>query len=450
MHSAFAESRSPVLPALRPILIALAALLLAAFATAPASANAKYAGFVIDANTGKVLYAENADARRYPASLTKMMTLYMVFERLASGQISTSTRIPVSANAAAEPPSKIGIRAGQTITVESAIYALVTKSANDVATAVGEFIGGSEANFAKMTTAKARSLGMASTTFRNAHGLPNSGQVTTARDMATLGIALREHFPQYYDYFSTRAFSYGKARFGNHNKLLGRVKGVDGIKTGYIRASGFNLVTSVKTGGRSIVAVVMGGRTGRSRDAHMADLIRRYLPKASQRDNGPLLAGRGPVAGGTTLASVILPKRNAPLPGERPNETMVTAYADTPAPAPSPILEAAPVVAAATPPEVVPQGDIDPTRTASTVPMSGWAIQVGSMPTDSEAREMLEKAGRSASNLLSRMEPFTETFTKDGRVYHRARFGGFGSKSAAWNACGALKKAGIACYAIEL
>src|SRR5690606_34832181 len=250
----------------------------------------KYAAIVIDARTGETLYSKNANSRRYPASLTKMMTLYMTFEALASGRISKSTPVVFSANAAAEPPTKLGVRKGGSITVETAILSMVTKSANDSATAMGELLGGSAAGFARMMTAKARQLVMKSTVFRNANGLPNSGQFTTAHDMALLGIALREHFPQYYDYFSVRSFKYGKRRINGHNRLLGRIKGVDGIKTGYTRASGFNLVSSVKSDGRLLVAVVMGGKTGRSRDNEMARLIKTYLPKASRRGGGDLIA----------------------------------------------------------------------------------------------------------------------------------------------------------------
>lgn len=230
------------------------------------------------------LYRDHADAPRYPASLTKMMTLYLIFDALESGRISKGTAIPVSANAANEAPSKLGLKQGQTITVEQVILALVTKSANDAATAIGEFLGGSEVGFARLMTQKARQLGMTSTTFRNANGLPDTAQKTTARDMARLGLALRDHHPGYYSYFNTRSFKYKGRRFGNHNHLLGRVKGVDGIKTGYTNASGFNLVSSVEAQGRSIVAVVMGGHTVRSRDARMKRLISRCLAKAS---NGP-------------------------------------------------------------------------------------------------------------------------------------------------------------------
>jgi D-alanyl-D-alanine carboxypeptidase len=254
-------------------------------ATAPtlSFAAARQSSIVIDVKAGKVMSAEDPDGLRYPASLTKMMTLYMVFEALESGRIKLNTRVPVSANAAAEQPSKLGIRKGTTFTVEEGIKALVTRSANDCATAFAEFLGGTEARFGKMMTSKARRLGMNRTVYHNAHGLPDARQVTTARDQARLGVALRRDFPQYYGYFSTRSFQYGRQIIGNHNRLLGNVKGVDGIKTGFTRASGFNLVTSAATDGRSIVAVVMGGATGAQRDAKMRKLVNAYLPKAVRK-----------------------------------------------------------------------------------------------------------------------------------------------------------------------
>ncbi|MCJ9747839.1 D-alanyl-D-alanine carboxypeptidase family protein, partial [Neorhizobium sp. SHOUNA12A] len=256
----------------------------------PAAAGPKYAGIVVDAKTGKVLYSEDPDGLRYPASLTKMMTLYLTFEALETGRISLDTQVPVSAHAAAEPPSKLGVRAGGSVSVDQAIRALVTRSANDMATALGEFVGGSEERFASLMTSKARALGMTRTTYRNANGLPNTAQMTTARDQARLGMALRQHFPQYYGYFSIRSFNFGKQTIGNHNRLVGNVKGVDGIKTGYTRAAGSNLATSAQLDGRSIVAVVLGSRSSAVRDATMRKLVADYLPEASRGGNSSLLA----------------------------------------------------------------------------------------------------------------------------------------------------------------
>jgi D-alanyl-D-alanine carboxypeptidase len=256
------------------------------------AANPKYAGIVVDARTGNVLYSENADRLQYPASLTKMMTLYMTFEALEQGRIRLDTPVPFSAHAAAQAPTKLGVRAGSTITVEQGILGLVTLSANDAATALGEMLGGSEDRFAQMMTAKAHALGMTRTTYRNANGLPNDEQVTTARDQALLGIAIQQRFPKYYRYFSLANFVYRGQNMRNHNHLLGRVEGVDGIKTGYINASGFNIVTSVKRGYRHIVAVVMGGRSAGSRDARMRELIEENIADASNKP--AMIAGEQP------------------------------------------------------------------------------------------------------------------------------------------------------------
>jgi D-alanyl-D-alanine carboxypeptidase len=271
--------------------IALFALALAACSTPDANMgmpviqplSEKYAAVVVDGYSGSVLYQSQADTPRYPASLTKLMTLYLLFEALDDGRIQTTTPIPVSANAAAEPPTKIGFRAGEVISVEEAIMALIVKSANDVATAVGEYLGGSEEGFAQMMTQTARSIGMRSTTFRNAHGLPDPAQMTTARDMALLAISLRARFPHHYRYFGNKDFVYRGTPIRGHNELVGTVAGVDGLKTGYIRASGFNLATSVRRDGKSLVAVVMGGETAKSRNAHMTMLIETFLPRATRQ-----------------------------------------------------------------------------------------------------------------------------------------------------------------------
>jgi D-alanyl-D-alanine carboxypeptidase len=432
-----------------------AALALTVLAAVPAHANDKYAAVVIDANTGKTLFASSADEARFPASLTKMMTLYLTFEALESGRLKTSTRLTFSKNAAAEPPTKLGVKAGGSVTIETAILSLVTKSANDSSTALAELLGGSEAGFARLMTAKARTLGMKSTTFRNAHGLPNPQQRTTARDMAILGIALRERFPQYYSYFSTRSFQYGKQRLNNHNRLLGRIKGVDGIKTGYTRASGFNLVSSVRDGNRSIVAVVMGGKSGKSRDAHMAQLIKTWLPKASNRRGGGDLIVKNENNGPIQALTALLPTKGAPKPRFRPETEIPVEVADTVSivevletgPAEGSIDADEQVVAYAEP---IParMADIDPVRTAA-IPSSGWAIQVASSPSEVEARAFLTKTNRQAGNVLASASGFTTTFEKGGITYYRARFGGFENKDAAWKACSALKRKKIECYAVQ-
>lgn len=277
-HAKAIAQRNLVPPVLLAIFAALVALALSIAAAQAASVPRKYAGIVVDAKSGKVLYEASADAARYPASVTKVMTLYVLFQELEAGNVSLDTKFNVSKYAASAVPTKLGLRAGSTITVENAIKALVTLSANDIARVVAENISGSESAFAKRMTATAKALGMAHTTYRNASGLPDSGQVTTVRDQAILGIAVYQHFPKYYEYFQTKSFSYGKRTYGNHNRLLG-ANGVDGIKTGYINASGFNLLTAARRDNRHIVVVGFGFDSSGARDAKVRELVKDYLPK---------------------------------------------------------------------------------------------------------------------------------------------------------------------------
>ena len=242
-----------------------------------------FSSIIIDANSGATLSANNPDATRHPASLTKIMTLYLLFERLDAGKMKLDTEMEVSEHASEQAPTKLGLRPGQSIRVEDAIKGLVTRSANDAAVVIAEAVAGDEADFAKLMTRKARALGMARTVYRNASGLPDDDQVTTARDQATLGRAIQDRFPRYYRYFSTTAFNYRGHSIRNHNRLLGNVEGVDGIKTGYTRASGFNLVTSMHRGNRFLVGVVLGGRSGGSRDAIMRNLLAENLEKAASK-----------------------------------------------------------------------------------------------------------------------------------------------------------------------
>ena len=239
--------------------------------------QSNFASIVIDANSGKELQASNADSLRHPASLTKIMTLYLLFEQLDAGKLKLDTQMKVSSHASDQSPTRIGLDEGELLRVEDAIKALVTRSANDAAVVIAEAIGGDEETFAKMMTRKARALGMSRTVYRNASGLPDDEQVTTARDQALLGRAIQDRFPQYYKYFSTRSFVYQGQFMSNHNRLLGYVNGVDGIKTGYTRASGFNLVTSVHRGNRYLVAVVLGGVTAGVRDARMRQLVEQHI-----------------------------------------------------------------------------------------------------------------------------------------------------------------------------
>ena len=260
---------------------------------AVSSYSPAFSSIIVDANSGSTLQATSADSLRHPASLTKIMTLYMLFERLESGKLKLDTPMDVSAHASQQAPTKLGLRPGQTIRVEDAIKGLVTRSANDAAAVIAETIAGDEDDFAKLMTRKARALGMSKTIYKNASGLPDSEQVTTARDQATLGRAIQDRFPKYYRYFATEAFNYKGRSIRNHNKLPGRVEGVDGIKTGYTRASGFNLVTSMKRGNSYVVGVVMGGRSGGSRDAIMRNLLAEHLDEAATRRTVAAITERG-------------------------------------------------------------------------------------------------------------------------------------------------------------
>ena len=242
-----------------------------------------FSSIIVDGNSGATLSASNPDASRHPASLTKIMTLYLLFERLDAGKLKLDSEMQVSEHASEQAPTKLGLRPGQTIRVEDAIKGLVTRSANDAAVVIAETIAGDEDDFAKLMTRKARTLGMVRTVYRNASGLPDDQQVTTARDQSTLGRAIQDRFPRYYHYFSTVAFNYHGQSIRNHNHLLGNVEGVDGIKTGYTRASGFNLVTSIRRGNRHLVGVVLGGHSGGSRDAIMRNLLAENLEKAATK-----------------------------------------------------------------------------------------------------------------------------------------------------------------------
>ena len=274
-----------------------------------------FSSIIVDGNSGATLTSTNPDASRHPASLTKIMTLYLLFERLDAGKIKLDTEMPVSEHASEQDPTKLGLMPGQTIRVEDAIKGLVTRSANDAAVVIAEALGGSEDDFARMMTRKAHMLGMSKTTYRNASGLPNDEQVTSARDQSTLGRAIQDRFPRYYRYFSTASFTFRGHSIANHNHLLGTVEGVDGIKTGYTRASGFNLVTSMRRGNRHLIGVVMGGRSGSSRDAIMRNLLAENLEKASTKRTVAAIVERNPSGTNVEVADA---ETQAPPPAAQP------------------------------------------------------------------------------------------------------------------------------------
>ena len=325
--------------------VAMCAALMASAQTVQAAPD-KQASFIIDANTGKVLHAQSADELRFPASLTKMMTLYLLFEAIEAGRMTYDTPITFSERATGMAPSKLGLKAGEEITALEAIKVLVVKSANDVACAVAEHIGGSEYEFAKLMTERARAIGMSSTTFRNASGLPNPAQKTTARDMVTLGLRLQDDFPEYYRLFATTSVTIRGKTHKTHNTLMNGFPGMDGIKTGYTRASGFNLVSSVRADGKHIVGAVFGGKTADTRNALMRSLLFSSLEKASTkrtRQSSPqLVAQRRPAAKPTQFAQADVAwapktKKAAAEKPAKPAAIQVAQNVPPPAPAPRPV-----------------------------------------------------------------------------------------------------------------
>lgn len=372
------------------------------------TANAKYASIVIDADSGKVLHEANADTLNYPASLTKMMTLYMVFSALNSKKISLATRWKVSWAASRQPPSKLGLKKGQTITVENCILALTTKSANDVAVVVAEGLAGSELRFAQKMTLQARRLKMKRTTFRNASGLPHPKQKTTARDISTLALALMRDFPEHYRYFSTRAFKYGRRFYKNHNKLLYSYRGTDGIKTGYIRASGYNLAASTVRDGRRLIGVVMGGRTSRARNRHMVSLLDNGFAKL-QRE-GPRVAAKRP--------------ENRPLLiSSSNNKTKVK----TPRPTSTPFMEYA--------------------KQLKKKQKLTWGIQVGAFSYFKPAESAASHAKITVPQLLNSSRLVVSPIRKQQRLIYRARLVGIAEQQAR-EACQILIAKNISCITV--
>jgi D-alanyl-D-alanine carboxypeptidase len=432
----------------------------------PDPASAKYASIVIDGHSGQVLHAANADTRNYPASLTKMMTLFMAFEALDEGRLKKNQKLKVSRRAAGQSPSKLGLRKGRTITVEQAIRALVIRSANDVAVVVAEALGGTEAKFARMMTARAKRLGMTRTTFANASGLPNRKQLSTARDMGRLAQALYFTFPHYYHYFALSKFRYGGRTYRTHNNLVKHYRGSDGLKTGYTRASGYNLVTSVERNGRRLIGVVFGGRTARSRDAHMVSLLDKAWPKVRsakvitpQMKPAPVLVidGSGskerrvavsnpapvapvappPVAATTNIAFAGPPP--PAVPKLRPRDLLPTQIVPRSKPGTKPSV----AIAAAEPAPKPATRQSEPRR------INGqWAIQVGAYYDRASAAEAVDKATQKMPSLGEAAEEAIVLLKGRKRPIYRARLVGFSEREAR-AACRALKKKRVACLAIK-
>jgi D-alanyl-D-alanine carboxypeptidase len=414
---------------------------LAAGATA-AAAQAGYTAIVVDATNGNVLYQRDADKQHYPASLTKMMTLYLLFDALNDGRLSLETELPVSSHAAAQAPSKLGLHPGDTIKVKDAILALVTKSANDVAVVVAEALGGSETHFAHLMTEQARRLGMSHTVFANASGLPNDSMVSSARDMATLALRLQSDFPQDYRYFSTRSFTWHGQTYGNHNHLLGSVDGVDGMKTGFTNAAGWNLVASALRDGRRIVAVIMGGQSRVWRDTRMRQLLGEGFVMAAKLDVDVPLPGVNPLRGSETVE----------VASASSSEDF-----DVPLPETSPDAQGASgdgiVLASATSDDVEDDAADDTASYSGTAQGSvddlPWAVQVGAFAHFDNAYRALDiAAGYLAPVIGGKGTTVVTAANNDGTQLYRARFVNL-SEAQARQGCKVLAKQDLPCAVVK-
>lgn len=452
----------------------------------------KSAAMAVDVHTGKILYSHNIDKPHHPASLTKIMTLYMLFEYIEAGRLHMNSRLKVTENASKQAPSKLGLRPGSTILVKDCIKALITKSANDVAVIVAENLAGSEWKFTQLMTWKARKMGMHKTVFVNASGLPDRRQTTTARDMITLGLRIQKDFPQFYPLFKTKRFSYRGKVYKNHNGLMSRMRGIDGIKTGYTRASGFNLTSSIWKGRKHVVAVVMGGKTARKRDNFMARVLNKSLRKArngktkeqfvaanfarkapnrrvaqierqprkqaykqpakrvQKRVDQPVKAKRQIVKAvvkappKSEVQKTVSTKKLAYVPAQ---EIVVRSKDQSRM---SQSAEDAAKKQTAELPVTETTGDIKiETKKQATItspPKGPYHIQIGAFGSEEDAERRLHSIGSKAGKLLKGHQSFT-MLVPTNNVY-RARFGGF-SEADARKTCRQLKKKSIDCMAIS-
>lgn len=451
---------------LRVLFSAIAIAVFAAAFASPADAARKkrraapapqYSAIVIHADTGDVLLDKYIDQKRYPASLTKMMTLYVLFEELEAGRLNPDSMLTVSAQAAGQPPSKLGLSAGSKISVDDAIKALVVKSANDVAVTVAEGVSGSEWKFAQTMTTRARQLGMVNTTFKNASGLPNSKQMTTARDLATLSQRLIKDFPEYFPYFNTQEFAWNGRTYRTHNALVRTYDGADGLKTGYTQRSGFNLATTASRDGQRLIGVVLGGRSVRTRDAHMAEIlttafadiqenplllaaVHRLKPsprlkptlvaELERRNATPTLAGNDAMRDQIRLAAAGLGPVGEPA-GDGISALIAAADSDD-----FNEYERVRLSAVATPDEAMGEGDIEERAI--------WSVQIGAYSTKAMAQTELETAAI-AAGLIDRTRAVSPMPKLDGEFLYRARFVNL-TESEATAACAKILSVNLTCF----
>lgn len=403
-----------------------------AFLSISRTAEAGYAHYIYDVQSGKVLASQNGETLNHPASLTKMMTLYITFEALRTGRLHWDDRIVMTKNAASKIPFKLGVPAGQTITVREAVYGMAIRSANDAAAAMGDHLGGSEERFGVMMTKKARQLGMRSTVFRNASGLPDKAQVTTARDMAVMALSLIRDYPREYKIFSQRSFSFRGRTIKGHNNLMYRYPGMDGVKTGFINASGFNIASAVDVNGRRIIGVVLGGKTARQRDNRMADLLDQALPGGGGLP-GVAVAATGQqkrsAEGVATFAS------RAPVP--RPRSEIVLGRTTA---------SAASVTSYAAPPKALPMEAL--AQPGAVQGTAVWDIQIAAAGSQSAATGALNSALPLLAD-FGQIAPSVQGASSGGREVYRARLTGFADRDSAAKACSVLQTRSIDCFVVR-
>ena len=411
------------------------------------AANPAVAGrdayLILDATSGRELSSDQPDALRHPASLTKLMTIYLTFSALDSGRLSLGDGLPVSINALNAPPTKMGLPPGGTVNVRDATMALVTRSANDAAVVLAEALGGDEATFAQMMTSKARQLGMSATVFRNASGLPNREQVTTARDMARLAFALMRDFPHYYSIFSVQSYPYRGRILENHNRMLGSYDGADGLKTGYTNASGFNLVMSAMRDNRRLIGVVMGGDSAGQRDRMMAMLMDQGFAQAATMRLSPWTNIRKPPSARYTATNfdpgLVIPETTPRLAVARAEPAPAVAAGLAPAPAPTRSEQRVASLAAAA------EGSVAP---PSGPPIGSWVIQVGSFNDAQAAQLALERASSALVDMRS-LTAAVDEVQMANKTFHRARLTNL-SQAQAVDGCKRLEKKKIYCSALQV
>ena len=376
------------------------------------------AELIAEADTGRILYGENIYSLRHPASLTKIMTLYMVFAAVDQGRLDLNDTLPVSEFASSQPPTKLGLKPGQRIRVRDAILGLVTQSANDASVVIAEAVGGSEWRFGEMMTQQARALGMKRTVYRNASGLPDDEQVSTAFDQAILARAMLYHFPKYYSYFKTRAYKFNGVTHKNHNNLMGRYEGMDGIKTGYIRKSGFNLVASARRYGKRLIGVVFGGTTAKSRDNHMAELLDKGFERVVAEGRTKPQYAAAPVIQNSFDADDVSRVDQTSTPIAQGDDENDEGSTDTSsAPSTSSLIK----------------------ETQAIITKKTWAIQVGAYDSEKKGRTALNEAKKRAPSHLKKSKPQIISAKSGKKTIYRARLTGLTEQSAK-SACSTIGK----------